>query len=70
MKPRKLKRSSSHSIRTADVTWNKAKDRAEREGVTLNSVLEAILEGYANEQLHLPKVTIHKSYANSAPASE
>lgn len=54
-------RRSAHSVRTKDELWSAAKRRADAEGITMNSVIEEILEGYARGLLNLPKVT--KTYA-------
>lgn len=51
----------SHSIRCHDDVWEKARRRADSDSVTINAVLEEILEGYGDGLINLPKVT--KSYA-------
>lgn len=63
-------RTSAHSVRTTDDLWARAKKRAEGEGVTLNHVMNEILEGYARGMINLPKVV--KQYqvpSSSAPVS-
>lgn len=59
------RRSSSHSVRTADSTWKRARERASKEGTTVNSVVEQILEGYGSYQIHLPEVKILRNFENS-----
>lgn len=48
---------TSHSIRTSDRLWNRAKARAQRDKVSLNQALNLLLEGYADGKLTLPTVT-------------
>lgn len=59
-------RTSAHSVRTTDELWEKAKKRAVDEGVTLNFVVNEILEGYARGLVNLPKTV--KQYQTVAPA--
>lgn len=47
------------SVRISDDLWIPARRRAEKEGVTMSHVLVAIVEGYANKALDLPRVQIH-----------
>lgn len=54
-------RKSAHSVRTTDERWAAAKRRADMEGVTMNAVIEEILEGYGRGLINLPRVT--KTYA-------
>lgn len=56
------RRTASHSVRTTDDLWAKAKERAETEAVTMNHVLNELLEGWAHGMLDLPTVT--KEYTN------
>lgn len=49
-------RKSAHSVRTNDELWAAAKRRAEGEGMTINGVIEELLEGYARGMVNLPKV--------------
>ena len=51
--------SEVHSVRTPNDIWDKAKRRAQHEGVTMNYVLASILEGYANGLMDLPRVQKH-----------
>lgn len=46
-----------HSVRCTEGLWKAAKRRAMFEGVTMNFVMSSILEGYAANQMDLPKVT-------------
>lgn len=54
--------SASHSVRTTDELWEMAKQRAAKDGVSLNHVVNEILEGYAKGVLDLPRVKITKSF--------
>lgn len=58
------KRTASHSVRTTDALWLKAKRRATFEGVTMNHVISEFLEGYANGRINLP--TVVKTYGPKA----
>lgn len=55
-KERKAPTTSVHSIRTTDELWERAKERAIEEGVTMSYVMNSILEGYADRQLNLPQI--------------
>ena len=57
-------KTAAHSVRTTDELWTKAKRRAEAEGVTMNFVINEILEGYSRGLMNLPRVT--KQYAPAA----
>lgn len=46
----------TRSVRIEDMTWNKAKARAESEGVTISRVLSLFVEGYARGMIDLPKM--------------
>lgn len=61
------KRESSHSIRTTDTLWTKAKARAKDSGLTMNEVVVAILQGYSRGLMDLPKVT--KSFITTKPST-
>jgi hypothetical protein len=50
-------KSASRSVRTGAEVWSRAKRRAESEGVTLNHVINEILEGYGRGLINLPKIT-------------
>lgn len=47
----------SHSLRVHDEIWAKAVRRAGSEGLTINGVLEELLEGYSSGLLNMPRVT-------------
>lgn len=51
------KRESSRSVRTTDDLWEAAKRRASDQGLTMNGVIVAILQGYSRGLVDLPKVT-------------
>jgi len=54
------------SVRISDEVWAAARNRAQREGVTISHVLVSIVEGYASGRMDLPHVSV--SYgANQAP---
>lgn len=63
-KKRRPATTSVHSIRTTEELWEKAKNRADREGVPMNRVIVLIMEGYAEGELHLPRIV--KDYSASA----
>lgn len=46
------------TVRVEDDLWNKAKRRAAYDGVTISSVLYALVEGYAKGLLDMPKVQV------------
>lgn len=54
--------SASHSVRTTDELWEMARQRAAKDGVSLNYVINEILEGYARGMLNLPRVKVTKSF--------
>jgi predicted DNA binding CopG/RHH family protein len=57
-------RKAAHSVRTSDQLWAAARRRAETEGLTINKVIEELLEGYARGLVNLPKVT--KTYTSQS----
>lgn len=62
---------SSRSVRVPDDVWERARSRADSEGVSINYVVNEILDGYSRGMLNLPKVKVVKSYgsaASTAPA--
>ena len=48
---------SPHSIRVPDPRWAAARSRAAREGVRISYVINEFLEGYARNQIDMPRVT-------------
>ncbi len=60
MKP--TARTSSHSVRASDELWLRARKRADAEGVSLNFVLNEILEGYARGMVNLPKKQVIRQF--------
>jgi len=42
------------SVRVSDEVWEKAKRRANLEGVTMSRVLALVVEGYADGYLNMP----------------
>lgn len=51
------KRGAGHSIRTTNALWAAAKRAAATDGLTMNEVIERILDGYSRGLMDLPKVT-------------
>jgi len=51
------KREPGHSVRTPDTLWSAAKRAAGQDGLTMNDVIERILDGYARGLMDLPKLT-------------
>lgn len=60
------KRQPVHSVRTTDALWASAKRRADDEGLTMNDVVTAILQGYSRGLMDLPRVT--KSFVQTKTA--
>jgi hypothetical protein len=59
---------ASHSVRTTDAVWNKAKARTDAEGTTMNAMINELMDGYGRGMIDLPKVT--KTYRSpAAPAT-
>lgn len=48
----------TRSVRIDDELWERAKRRAEAEGVTISRALSMLTEGYAQGKITLPKVQI------------
>jgi hypothetical protein len=46
------------SVRVSDAIWEKAKRRASYEGVNMSHVIHAIIEGYAEGLVNLPRVQV------------
>lgn len=46
------------SVRCSDEVWDRAKRRAEHEGVTLSYVVQTMLDGYGRGLVNLPKVVL------------
>jgi hypothetical protein len=58
-KPRKVKGSMpARSVRVSDEIWQRARNRAAYEGVTVSHVIFSLLEGYAKGLLNLPQVHV------------
>jgi hypothetical protein len=51
----------SHSIRTTDEVWLRARRRSVAEGTTINGVMNELLDGYGRGMINLPTIT--KSYS-------
>lgn len=62
-------RSTPHSVRCTEQTWQGAKARAEREGVTANFAITEILEGYAGNHIELPAISRPTGNASDAATS-
>jgi hypothetical protein len=48
----------ARSVRVSDDAWDKARSRAEYEGVTVSHVAAVLIEGYAKGLINLPKVQV------------
>lgn len=46
------------SVRVTDDVWEKARYRANMEGVTMSYVVQVIMEGYASGMLDLPRMVM------------
>ena len=53
------------SVRCSDAKWEAAKRRARHEGVTMSQVLSLIIEGYAQDAIDLPTLSV--TYAQKVP---
>lgn len=51
-------KSPTRSIRVDADTWELAKDRAEREGMTISRVLYLLTEGYARGEISAPTIQV------------
>lgn len=62
----------SHAVRTPDERWAGAKERADREGVSMNRLMNELLEGYRRNVYRLPtqQVETVRVYDETAPAVE
>jgi hypothetical protein len=59
VRPRKIKGAMpARSVRVSDDIWDKARARAEYDGVTVSHVAYLLLEGYAKGLLNLPQVRV------------
>jgi hypothetical protein len=57
-RPAGSKEDPVRSVRISDEAWAAARNRANREGVTISHVLSTIIDGYGSGQLDLPKVNV------------
>lgn len=58
-RPRRVKGAKpARSVRIADEVWDRARNRAAYEGVTISYVIDSLLEGYSKGLLNLPKVQV------------
>jgi hypothetical protein len=48
----------ARSVRVSDDDWDKARSRAEYEGVTVSHVAAMLIQGYARGLINLPKVQV------------
>lgn len=66
-RPRRPKGSMpARSVRVSDEFWEKARSRAEYEGVTVSHVAAVLIEGYAKGLINLPQVKV--LYETAQPA--
>ena len=58
-RPRRPKGSTpARSVRVSDEAWEKARSRAEYEGVTVSHVAAVLIEGYSKGLINMPKVQV------------
>lgn len=48
----------TRTIRVNDETWERAKSRAESEGLTISQVLTRFVTGYGERKIEVPKMQI------------
>lgn len=48
----------ARSVRISDEVWDRARNRAAYEGVTVSHVIFSLLEGYSKGLLNLPQVQV------------
>lgn len=49
---------ASRSLRCTPALWDAARERAEKEGMSLNRLLVLLLEGYAQGAIDTPQVVV------------
>lgn len=64
-RPNGTKADPVRSVRVSDALWEKARRRADMDGVTMSHVLHTIIAGYAEGYVDLPKVRV--TYTAAAP---
>lgn len=52
----KKERMTVKTVRMRDSVWSRASSRAVREGVTMSTVLQELVEGYSLEKINLPRI--------------
>lgn len=57
-RPNGAPESPVRSVRIDNVLWDKARSRAEEEGVTMSEVLAAFTRGYADRHINMPQVHV------------
>ena len=67
-RPRRAKGSMpARSVRISDEVWDRARNRAAYEGVTVSHVIFSLLEGYSKGLLNLPKVEVKYQHPKDLP---
>ncbi len=57
-RPRGARQLPVHTFRIDDLTWNKARLRATREGLSISRVIATLLDGYAHGHIDMPRVKL------------
>lgn len=55
-------KSRSHSVRTTDEIWERARKRSRADSISMNAMINELLEGYGRGLIDLP--TVIKKYVN------
>lgn len=55
-------KSRSHSVRTTDEIWERARKRSRTDTISMNAMINELLEGYGRGLIDLP--TVIKKYVN------
>lgn len=61
-KKKKQEKPTNRSFRVRPSAWNKARQRAESEGVTITAAVGELVEGYAVGAYELPKVEVVRTF--------
>lgn len=57
-RPNGVKELPVRSARISDEVWEKARIRANYEGITMSNVMSLFVEGYSTGALNLPRITV------------
>lgn len=70
-KPRRVKgQMPTRSVRISDEIWERGRNRAEFEGVTVSHVIYSLLEGYSKGLLNMPKTQVTYSQPKASKPSK